>query len=60
MRKVISRQALHCRSLDELHRLFAEVTRELTVSAPATPGRRNALASLETIEAEFHARMLQR
>jgi hypothetical protein len=56
--KIISRRALEPLTLDELHRLFADVTTELTASGPDMPGRRNALASLETIEAEIHARHL--
>jgi hypothetical protein len=56
--KIISRRALEPLSLVELHRLFADVTTELTASDPGSPARRNALASLETIEAEIQARHL--
>jgi hypothetical protein len=56
--KIISRRALEPLTLDELHRLFADVSQRLTTSDQGTPSRRNALASLETIEAEINARHL--
>jgi len=41
----------------ELKSLFNKVTQQLTQSAPGTPARRKALASLETIQRTMAARM---
>ena len=54
--KLITRSELGSRSTAELHRLLRETFNDLVRSRPDTAARRNALASLETIRAELHAR----
>jgi hypothetical protein len=53
MKRLISSLELHKHSDQELADLFSRVSARLTQSGRDTPGRRNALASLETIS---HAR----
>ena len=54
--RLITRFDLASRSRDELRALFRQVTLDLNCSAANSSERRNALASLETIEAELRAR----
>ena len=51
--RLITRFELASRSRDELHALCRQVALELNRSEAGSPDRRNALASLETIEAEL-------
>ena len=55
--RLITRFELASRSRAELHALFRQVTLELTRSAANSAERRNAIASLETIEAELACRL---
>lgn len=54
--KLITRFELASRSKSELHALFCEVSGALACSAPGSPERRNALATLENIAAEITVR----
>jgi len=54
--KLITRFELASRSTSELRGLLREVFNVLACSKPCTPERRNALASLESINAELARR----
>ena len=54
MKRLILSLELHRHSDQELAALFSRVSARLTQTGQDTPGRRNALASLETIS---HARV---
>lgn len=47
--KLITRSELAGKNSNELSAMFTKVTRTLACTQPNTPERRNALASLETI-----------
>ena len=49
MCKIITTAELQYRSLAELQALYRKVQQELSMSAPGSAARRNALASLENI-----------
>ena len=55
--KLITRFELASKSTSELHALYRETFNALVRSGPGTAERRNALASLENIEAEIACRM---
>ncbi|QPH54662.1 hypothetical protein [Pontivivens ytuae] len=54
--KLITRFEAAQRSTPELHRLLRETFNALVQSDPDTAQRRNALASIETIQAELASR----
>lgn len=54
--KLITRFELATRTTDELHALIRVLFNELANSAPESAERRNALASLENVQAELACR----
>jgi hypothetical protein len=54
--KLITRSELARRSNSELAELFRSVSQQLVSTKPGSAARRNALASLETIQRERAAR----
>lgn len=57
MNRLITRSELTGRSNNELSALFHRVSLDLARTAPGSPERRNALASLENIARERAARL---
>lgn len=57
--RLITRFELACRSTHELHALHRLVFNALAAAPRGSAARRNALASLETIEAELRERSLR-
>lgn len=51
--RLITRFELAACSSNELHQLLSETFNRLACSGAGTPARRNALASLENIQAEL-------
>ena len=57
MCRIITETELQSLGIEELRSLFNKVSQELHRSAPGTPARRRALASLETIQRAMAVRM---
>ncbi len=54
---LITRFDLASRSTSELHAIYRDTFNALVKSEPGSAERRNALASLENLDAEIHARL---